>query len=113
MRTHVFVGETKARGLIVAAATCAARDVNAYRSTMRSLLLPRQRRIHFHKESESRRHKVVGAILELDLTVRIYAVDRDNAVSRRRCLEAIVRDAAATADRLVLERDESTRAADH
>lgn len=108
MPAHVFVDESKTRGLLVAAAGCEATSVNTYRRAMAQLLLPRQRRIHFTKESTPRQRKILDVLAEFDLTVRLYRADRDNAVGRRACLEAVVADIANTAERLVVERDEST-----
>ncbi|GAA1576874.1 hypothetical protein [Kribbella karoonensis] len=38
----------------------------------------------------------------------LYRTDRDTLADRTRCLEAIVRDAVGSAERLVIEREEST-----
>jgi len=108
MPAHVFVDESKAKGLLVAAAVCLAVDVNANRRTMAGLLMPRERRIHFTKESPARRRKILAVIAGFDLTVRLYQAGKDDAVGRRACLTAVVRDIAASAERLVVERDETT-----
>lgn len=112
MRTHVFVDESKARGLLVAAAVCVSDDVNEYRKQMRALLLAGERRVHFKKESDPRRRKIVATMADFDLVVRLYGRTTDDADGRRACLDAVVRDAADTAERLVIERDESTFAFD-
>lgn len=112
MRTHVFVDESKARGLLVAAAVCISGDVHEYRKRMRALLLAGERRVHFKKESDPRRHKIIAAIADMDVTVRLYGRTTDNADGRRACLNAVVRDTSDTAERLVIERDESTLAFD-
>ncbi|MDX6260176.1 MAG: hypothetical protein QOH84_1864 [Kribbellaceae bacterium] len=108
MPIHVFVDETKSRGLLMAAARCQGDDVAVNRKALRGLLLPGQERLHFNHERVPQRKKIVQLITEFRLTVDIYQTDRDNTVARHRCLEAIVRDNAATAERLVVERDEST-----
>ncbi|HEY3557037.1 MAG TPA: hypothetical protein VGL05_06230 [Kribbella sp.] len=51
MPEHVFVDESKAKGLPMAAVVCPAEAVNARRRMMAGLLMPRERRIHFTKES--------------------------------------------------------------
>ncbi|MFD7153425.1 hypothetical protein ACFV9C_02435 [Kribbella sp. NPDC059898] len=107
MPSHVFVDENKSRGLLMAAAACVAGDVNAHRRTMRSLLLPRQRRLHFFKESAAHQRKILGVIEGFGLEVKLYATPSDSHAGRERCLNAIVQDAAGTAERLVIERDES------
>ncbi|MEV8376913.1 hypothetical protein AB0P21_29490 [Kribbella sp. NPDC056861] len=112
MPVHVFVDETKSRGLLMAAARCQADDVAVHRKALRSLLLPGQERLHFNHERDPHRKKIVRTISEFRLTVDIYHAERDNTAARQRCLEAIVRDNAATAERLVVERDESTYGTD-
>jgi hypothetical protein len=107
MRSHVFVDENKSRGLLLAAAACLSGDVNAHRRTMKGLLLPRQRRLHFFKESAPRQRKILAVIESFGLDVKLYATPSDNHAGRARCLNAIVEDAAEVAERLVIERDES------
>jgi hypothetical protein len=108
MPIHVFVDESKARGLVLAAAACRADEVTAYRKELRGLLLPGQERLHFNHESTARRRKIIGLIGQLDLSIGIYQVARDDKAGRQACLQAVVRDIAGTAHRLIIERDEST-----
>ncbi|MFC5266306.1 hypothetical protein ACFPJ1_29690 [Kribbella qitaiheensis] len=108
MPLHVFVDENKSRGLLMAAAACSATDVRANRQLISGLLMPRQRRLHFQKESPARQRKILSVIDELDLTVKLYATAKADAAGRKFCLTAIVEDAAETTERLVIERDEST-----
>jgi hypothetical protein len=107
MPVHVFVDETKGRGLLMAAALCPADDVAVNRKALRALLLPGQERLHFNHERVPHRKKIVQLISEFHLVVDIYQVGKDNPRNRQLCLEAIVRD-HSTAERLVVERDEST-----
>ena len=106
MPVHVFVDETKSRGLLIAAARCPEDDVAVNRKALRSLLLPGQERLHFNQENPSRRKKILELIAGFHLLVDIYQADRATAANRSRCLEAIVRDTAGVAERLVIERDE-------
>lgn len=108
MPDHVFVDESKARGLLVAAAVVGAADVVAHRRVLRGLLLPGQRRLHFTKESPARRRKIIDAVVEIDPVVRLYGANRNDAAARGSCLTAVIRDAAGDAERVVVERDEST-----
>lgn len=108
MPVHVFVDETKSRGFLMAAARCEAGDVAVHRKALRALLLPGQERLHFRHETDARRRKIIKVISGFHILVDLYYADRDTAISRRRCLEAIVRDAAGTAELLRIERDEST-----
>lgn len=107
MPIHVFVDETKSKGLLMAAAHCPADDVAVNRKALRSLLLPGQERLHFRHESSARRKKTLDLIAGFHLMVDIYQAERDTLADRARCLEAIVRDIASDAERLVIERDES------
>ena len=106
--SHVFVDESKVRGLLVAAVVSSATDVNVHRRAMASLLMPRQRRLHFTKESAARQRQILGVIDTLDLTFRLYQAARNDAAGRQACLFAVVEDAADHAERLVVERDETT-----
>ena len=75
---------------------------------MASLLMPRERRIHFTKESPARRRKILAVIAELGLVARLYQAGKNDIAARRACLAAMVEDIAASAERLIVERDEST-----
>jgi hypothetical protein len=73
--------------------------------------MPRKNRIHFHKESDPRRDKILGAIRGLGAQVVIYdaCAHRNPKRARDACLDALVTDLAAiSAHRLILELDEST-----
>ncbi|MGW4501218.1 hypothetical protein ACWENR_21720 [Micromonospora sp. NPDC004336] len=111
MNAHVFVDETKERGLLVAAAVVLPADLTAARRTIRELILPGQRRIHFHKERDDRRRQIIDALATLSAHAVIFdAKDHRNArAARRACLIELVEHAAKiNAARLVLERDDST-----
>jgi hypothetical protein len=108
MPAHVFVDESKAKGLLMAATACDAAEVNAHHRTMASLLMPRERRIHFTKEAPARRRKILGVLAEFGLDVRLYQAEKNNAAGREACLNAVVGDVADSAERLVVERDETT-----
>ncbi|MCW6006927.1 hypothetical protein K1W54_20420 [Micromonospora sp. CPCC 205371] len=56
---HAFTDETKERRYIMVAALLAPSQLSAARSAMRSLILPRQCRIHLHKESDTRRKQIL------------------------------------------------------
>ncbi|ADB29603.1 hypothetical protein Kfla_0481 [Kribbella flavida DSM 17836] len=108
MPIHVFVDETKSKGLLMAAAQCRSGDVTVSRKALRGLLLPGQERLHFNHETDARRKQILDVIAEFRILVDIYAAERESLGARRRCLQAIVRDATAATERLVIERDEST-----
>ncbi|TDO35779.1 hypothetical protein EV643_12151 [Kribbella sp. VKM Ac-2527] len=108
MPIHVFVDENKSRGLLMAAARCPSGEVAVHRKALRGLLLPGQERLHFNHETDARRKQIIQVIADFHLLVDVYQADRDTWADRRRCLEAVVRDTAGMAERLVVEREEST-----
>jgi hypothetical protein len=108
MPIHVFVDENKHRGFLMAAARCPSGDVAVNRKALRSLLLPGQERLRFRHETDARRKQIIDVIAGFHLLVDVYCAEQETLDNRRRCLEAIVRDTAGKAERLVIERDEST-----
>ncbi|MFI7519060.1 hypothetical protein OG994_22940 [Micromonospora globbae] len=115
MSAHVFVDETKERGLLIAAAVVPTPNLAPARKVIRGLVLPNQRRIHFHKERDDRRRQIVDAINGIGVqAVILDASDRSNMkAARDACLIELVSYAAKiNAARLVIERDESTLRAD-
>ncbi|MCZ7440270.1 hypothetical protein O7598_27995 [Micromonospora sp. WMMC241] len=115
MTAHVFVDETKERGLIVAAVVVPAADLAAARRVTRDLILPGQRRIHFHKERDDRRRQIIDRFLALPAHVVIFdaKAHRNARGAREACLVSLVDHSAKIgAVRLVLERDDSTFRAD-
>jgi hypothetical protein len=110
MTVHAFVDETKRHGLVLAAAVVIPRDLASTRNVMRQLCLPRQSRVHFKKESNSRRGAIVAAIRSTAVTVNIYdgTTLRSEAEARAACLRQIVLDLNAVgAHRLVIEQEDS------
>ncbi|TCM49182.1 hypothetical protein EV648_103451 [Kribbella sp. VKM Ac-2568] len=112
MPVHVFVDENKSRGLTLAAAHVPADEVAVNRKALRSLLLPGQERLHFNNETHARRQRIIEVIKGFHLMVDLYRADTDTLAARHLCLQGIVRDIAPTAERLVIERDESILAQD-
>lgn len=112
MPVHVFVDETKSRGLLMAAAHCPSDDLAVHRKALRGLVLPGQERLHFNHETPSRRKQIIDVIRDFHLAVDIYQRDRSTPADRTLCLQAIVRETATTAERLVIERDESSLSQD-
>lgn len=111
----MFVDETKARGLLVAAAVIIQDRLNEARQAINRLVLPHQRSIHFCKEKDERRRRILACIRGLDVTVVIYDASRYRHAKEARdaCLTALVTEAAKMdAERLVLELDDSTLRAD-
>lgn len=110
MPVHAFADETKVRGLLVAVAVVEPRDLAVARSTMRSVLLPRQTRVHFVKERASRRAQIADTIARLPIRLDLYDATsiKDQRRARQACLRRLVSDlAAVNAHRLVIEQDDS------
>jgi hypothetical protein len=115
MPPHVFVDESKRRGLLMVAVTLASTDLTTVRSAVRSLHLRHQRRIHFVKESTGRKSTILDTVLAAPLEVRLYdcGAERHQLAAREACLARMVEDLAASgAERLVIEREDSTLAHD-
>ncbi|MEV0001269.1 hypothetical protein AB0H28_03140 [Micromonospora sp. NPDC050980] len=115
MGPHIFVDETKERGLVLAAAVLERHRLTAARQLIAGLTLRGQRSIHFCKERNDRRREILLALRDLGPTVLLYdATDhRNQRLAREACLRALITDAAKLdAERLVLEMDESRRMAD-
>lgn len=107
MAMHAFVDESFAGDYVVAAAVVPASDVAAARASLRGVLRPGQRRIHFKDERDARKDLVLAAIESANVTGRVY-VARNDRQARGLCLDQMVPDlAAAGVTRLILERDES------
>jgi hypothetical protein len=108
MPIHVFVDETKSRGLLLAAAHCPSDELAVHRKALRGLVLPGQERLHFNHETPSRRKQIIDVIRDFHLVVDLYRRERETQSDRNLCLQAIVRDAAGVAERFVIEREESS-----
>lgn len=109
MTAHSFVDESKSPTYLLAALVRPA-NIAQVRQEMAGMVLPRQRRIHFNNERDSRRSQIMARVAELPIEAAVYeACDAANQkVARRDCLAALVRDHIARDVRhLVLERDDS------
>lgn len=113
MTRHAFVDESFQRNYTMAAAVLPAGEVNAARSTIRQLLRPGQKRIHFKQESDARRSQVLDTLETLDLRARLYVAVTPTRHARDVCLELMIPDLAAErVRRVLLERDDSLVQAD-
>lgn len=111
---RVYVDESKARGYYVVATAAAIGDVQTSDRTLRDLLKPGQRRIHFRNESERRRRQILSRMCALDVRVSVWIVKQRSAKEARPLsLGALAEGAArAGAAQLIIERDESLERAD-
>jgi len=110
MGSHVFVDETKSRGYTLIAVEARNDDVARLRKSMRALLLPGQERVHFRKESPSRRKTMLARLARRPLEVlAIHSELADEAGARAQCLEALVNEYSSRRGsvHLVVEQDDS------
>jgi hypothetical protein len=107
--TTLFIDESKASGYIIVSAAIVPTDVARMRKSVADLRKAGQRRIHFVKESDSRRREILSAFGRLGVECQLYRVaGMNDAAARERCLVEVVADAAtAGVTRIVLERDDS------
>ena len=106
----MYADETKAKGLLIAAAFVSPADTQQCRRTLRDLGCP-----HFAKEGDQRRKLACSRIAEMPVTVRIYDASRtkDEKAARTAALWAMVEDIGAHGARyLVLDQDDSTVTSD-
>jgi len=104
---QVYVDESERRHYLLGV-TIVTGPAQPIRTALRALQRPGQRRIHFSKEQDSRRRRLLAAMAELDLTARVYVSPRSVKESRELCLTALIADIApAGASLLVLESRES------
>ncbi len=94
-------------------------DAGRARSAARGLLLPGQRRLRFHSESDRRQRSLVADLLAIDVGASVFvcrsAPGRRTAQARAACLAAIVVDLQSTGEpvRLTLESRHNQDADDH
>lgn len=115
MSVHVFCDESKASGFRLAAVPVKPADLSDLRSVVNGLRLPRQRRVHFTNEGDGRRRKIVRALADVGVRAVIYEAPayRTEKDARDAVVGRLTDDVAGMgADRLVLERDESTVGSD-
>ncbi|WP_281898242.1 hypothetical protein [Phytohabitans aurantiacus] len=113
---HAFTDETKERRYVMVAAILAPSHLSTARSAMRSLILPRQRRIHLHKESDARRKQILDAVVAFGTRAIVYDGGRFGGrykAARDACLARMVTDLVALGvERFVLETEEGTLKSD-
>lgn len=105
----VYVDESKARGYYLVATSADVNKLKDSEKGLRSLLKPRQRRIHFKNENDSRRRQILSLMSKLELRVTVFVCQGvTDKVARVLCLEALVGMAVESEIfTLVIERDES------
>ncbi|WP_460835607.1 hypothetical protein [Nocardioides hungaricus] len=111
MTILVAVDESKARNYLLCATTLPARHGSAVRRTLKELLQPGQRALHFKDERDDLRHEVLLALREVSAfgieTTIIDAGRQDTELVRRQlALEMLVGELAGGGPiELVIDRD--------
>jgi hypothetical protein len=104
---HVYVDESERRDYLLCAVLVSG-SVAPIRSGLRSLCRPGQRRVHFAKEQDARRRVLLSAIVQMEISARVYSAPGSVRDSRATCLSALVADIVPLgARRLVIEGRES------
>lgn len=105
---HAFVDESYRNRYLIACTLVAPRALNPTRSMLRSMLLPGQRRLHFHDENLQRRRELLGRMCSLELVVRVYEMRARERTARPALLAAVLADLKElSVGRLVIESRES------
>ncbi|MEV0158392.1 hypothetical protein AB0H57_32600 [Micromonospora sp. NPDC050686] len=89
---HVFVDESRRARYMVAAAIVPMTDLAGMRASLKGLRLPGQQRIHFRKESDRQRRRILSQVVRLSPTVWIFEAPGPEEVARAACLTAMVDD---------------------
>lgn len=104
---HAFVDESvRGRLYLIAAAVAEPANVRQLRSTLRGLLLPGQRELHFKQEKPVRRRYLADTIARLPVEVWLYTRSwhRHDEPARQVCMERLARDLLARGtQRLVID----------
>jgi hypothetical protein len=105
----LYLDESKAKNYVFIGVLVQDGDAPRLRKRVAALKMPGQRSIHFVKEAESRRRKLIHEISDLGFAaVRFESKDKSQKKARELCIREIVKFAANQGIRsLVFERDES------
>lgn len=107
MTVHAFVDESaRPPNYLIAAAIVEPSRVRLLRRSMRALLMPGQRELHFKKERPIRRRALADAIARLPVEVCVYSRScrRLDEPARQDCFSQLVCDLVARrAHRLVID----------
>jgi hypothetical protein len=94
VRLHAFADEAKERGYIMVAALLTPTKLASARQSIKALVMPGQRRIHFQKESNGRRKQILDTVTALGVEAILYDGSRYAAdkPARDACLSRLVTD---------------------
>ena len=101
---HAFLDESNRNRYFLACTLVAPGALNPVRTALRSMLLPGQRRLHFHDENARRRRELLARMCSLDLVVRVYEMRARERTARPVLLAALLADLKElSVGRLVIE----------
>jgi hypothetical protein len=105
----LYLDESKAKNYIFVGVLVADGDSPRLRKRVAALKMPGQRSIHFVKEGDSRRKKLLQDFTDLGFQgLRFQSKEKNQKMAREECLRQIVRFAKDNGiSNLVFERDES------
>ena len=110
MSVHAFVDESQRVRYTICAAVISPNNLRTVRQGMRSMLLPRQSRLHFVNESPQRRRILLDAMRELPVRTRLYISAEKEPIARQKAIEALLVDLLALGgQRLVIECREASQ----
>jgi hypothetical protein len=116
MSVHAFIDESTRRNVyIMAAIIVNPGDLTKVRQSMRSLLVPGAREVHFNNEKDPRRREVADAVARLPVEMNVYSrvCKRLCESARQACLAKMTEDLLASdAHRMVLDTRNTMRGAD-
>lgn len=102
-----FIDETKSGGFAMVVISVPVGSVDAVRRSMRTLLRPGQRSLHFTKERPETRRQALDIITAMELEATVYVCKRGRN-AREIAVRAIARAGTESRpQRIVFERDES------
>jgi hypothetical protein len=112
---HMYVDESKRDGYLMVGVVIDAAHVNAVRTTMKSLLLPGQERIHFKSESDNRRRFILGVMRTTHFVAFVAKAmaATDEHSGRQLCLKALLQAGqSCKVRRLCIEQEVASRRRD-
>jgi hypothetical protein len=112
--SSLFADESKSKRYLFGVISIANSKVDDARKLVRSLTLPGQRSLHFSKESDRRRTRLLSAMLRLEMQIFIIQTDMpDGPEGRAAALDGLMQLATGLgSSSLSIERDDSSHNAD-
>ncbi|MFM6966568.1 MAG: hypothetical protein ACKOWI_04295 [Rhodoluna sp.] len=107
---ELFLDESKAKNYVFIGILVAEVEAPRVRKRVAALKLPRQRSVHFVKESDSRRRKLLQDFKSIGFTaVKFECEEKNQKLAREKCVKAVASFAIREGiSRLVFELDESS-----